>query len=56
MINKLKVKKVVTMDFQEPYSVGLSSAVDARTLKKAGVCVTRLSAPAPTRRPTIRRT
>jgi branched-chain amino acid transport system substrate-binding protein len=44
MINKLHVKKVVTMDFQEPYSVGLSNVVDA-TLKKAGVSVSHLSAP-----------
>ena len=32
------------MDFQEPYSVGLSSVVD-QVLKKAGVTVTHLSAP-----------
>jgi branched-chain amino acid transport system substrate-binding protein len=44
MINNLKVKKVVIMDFQEPYSLGLAAAVDA-TLKKAGVSTTRLSAP-----------
>jgi branched-chain amino acid transport system substrate-binding protein len=44
MISKLKVSNVVTMDFQEPYSVGLSSAVD-QVLKKAGVTVTHLSAP-----------
>jgi branched-chain amino acid transport system substrate-binding protein len=44
MINKLHVKKVVLMDFQEPYSTGLSDAVEG-VLKKAGVSVTRLSAP-----------
>jgi branched-chain amino acid transport system substrate-binding protein len=44
MISQLKVKKVVLLDFQEPYSVGLSDAVEA-TLKKAGVSTTRLSAP-----------
>ena len=44
MISKLKVKNVVTIDFQEPYSVGLSGAVD-QELKKAGVTVTHLSAP-----------
>ena len=44
MINKLQAKKVVIMDFQEPYSVGLADAVEA-TLKKAGVSTTRLSAP-----------
>jgi branched-chain amino acid transport system substrate-binding protein len=44
MINKLKVKKVVLLDFQEPYSVGLSDAVEA-TLKKAGISTSRLSAP-----------
>jgi branched-chain amino acid transport system substrate-binding protein len=44
MIKALKVKKVVLLDFQEPYSVGLSDAVEA-TLKKAGVSTSRLSAP-----------
>ncbi len=44
MINTLHVKKVVLLDFQEPYSVGLADAVEA-TLKKAGVSTTRLSAP-----------
>jgi branched-chain amino acid transport system substrate-binding protein len=44
MINNLKAKNVVTMDFQEPYSVGLSGAADG-VLKKAGVTVTHLSAP-----------
>jgi branched-chain amino acid transport system substrate-binding protein len=44
MIKNLHVKKVVIMDFQEPYSTGLAAAVDA-TLKKAGVTTIRLSAP-----------
>jgi branched-chain amino acid transport system substrate-binding protein len=44
MIKTLKVKKVVIMDFQEPYSLGLAAAVD-KTLKKAGVSTIRLSAP-----------
>ncbi len=44
MIKTLKVKKVVIMDFQEPYSTGLASAVDT-TLKAAGVTTIRLSAP-----------
>src|SRR5712692_10979264 len=44
MINNLKVKKVVILDFQEPYSVGLANAVET-TLKAAGVATTRLSAP-----------
>ena len=44
MIKSLHVKKVVIMDFQEPYSLGLASAVDA-VLQKAGVSTTRLSAP-----------
>jgi branched-chain amino acid transport system substrate-binding protein len=44
MINTLHVKKVVLLDFQEPYSVGLSDAVEG-VLKKAGVSTTRLSAP-----------
>jgi branched-chain amino acid transport system substrate-binding protein len=43
MMKTLKVKKVVVMDFQEPYSVGLADAVEA-TLKKGGVSVTRMSA------------
>ena len=29
MVDKLKVKKVVSMDFQEPYSVGLSGQIDS---------------------------
>jgi branched-chain amino acid transport system substrate-binding protein len=44
MINNLKVKKVVILDFQEPYSVGLADAVET-TLKGAGVTTIRLSAP-----------
>ncbi len=44
MIDQLKVKKVVILDFQEPYSVGLADAVEA-TLKKKGVSTVRLSAP-----------
>ncbi len=44
MINVLKAKNVVTIDFQEPYSVGLSGVAD-EVLKKAGVNVTHLSAP-----------
>ena len=43
MVKTVKVKKVVVMDFQEPYSVGLADAVEA-SLKKAGVSVSRLSA------------
>jgi len=43
MIKNLKVKKVVIMDFQEPYSTGLADAVE-EVLKKAGVSTTRLSA------------
>jgi branched-chain amino acid transport system substrate-binding protein len=44
MINSLHVKKVVIMDFQEPYSTGLADAVEA-TLKAAGVTTIRMSAP-----------
>jgi branched-chain amino acid transport system substrate-binding protein len=44
MVKNLKVKKVVILDFQEPYSVGLADAVEG-TLKKAGVSTSRLSAP-----------
>jgi branched-chain amino acid transport system substrate-binding protein len=44
MVKTLKVKKVVIMDFQEPYSLGLASAVET-TLKAAGVSTIRLSAP-----------
>jgi branched-chain amino acid transport system substrate-binding protein len=44
MVKSLHVKKVVIMDFQEPYSLGLASAVDS-VLKAAGVTTTRVSAP-----------
>jgi len=44
MVNTLKVKKVVLLDFQEPYSVGLADAVET-VLKAKGVSTTRLSAP-----------
>ncbi len=44
MANDLHAKKVVIMDFQEPYSTGLASAVD-HTLNKNGVTTIRLSAP-----------
>jgi branched-chain amino acid transport system substrate-binding protein len=44
MIDKLHVKKVFLMDFQEPYSVGLADAVQA-VLQKAGVTTIRKSAP-----------
>ncbi len=44
MIDKLKVKKVVLIDFQEPYSVGLADVAE-KTLKAAGVSTVRLSAP-----------
>jgi branched-chain amino acid transport system substrate-binding protein len=44
MINTIKAKQVVIIDFQEPYSVGLADVAE-QTLKKAGVSVTRLSAP-----------
>lgn len=42
MIEKLKVKKVVVVDSQEPYSVGLADAVQS-TLKAKGVTVQRES-------------
>ncbi|MGL6280488.1 MAG: branched-chain amino acid ABC transporter substrate-binding protein [Gaiella sp.] len=42
MVDKLKVKKVVVVDSQEPYSVGLANAVEA-TLKGKGVTVQRES-------------
>ena len=44
MANRLNAKKVVVMDFQEPYSLGLADAVE-RTLKAKGVTTIRLSAP-----------
>src|SRR3954451_19990268 len=43
MIKTLKVSKVVIMDFQEPYSVGLADAVE-KTLKAGRVSTSRLSA------------
>ncbi len=44
MIKTLKVKNVASFDFQEPYSLGLSSAVET-VLKAAGVTVTHQSIP-----------
>ncbi len=44
MVKNLKVKKVVILDFQEPYSLGLAAGVD-NALSKAGVSTTRLSVP-----------
>jgi branched-chain amino acid transport system substrate-binding protein len=44
MIKTLKVKNVVVIDFQEPYSVGLGGAVET-ALKAAGVTVTHQSIP-----------
>ena len=43
MVDKLKAKKVVIVDFQEPYSVGLADAAEA-VLKAKGVSVSRQSA------------
>ena len=42
MIDKLKVKKVVVIDFQEPYSLGFSAQVEAY-LKAKGVATSHLS-------------
>jgi len=42
MVNQLKAKKVVVVDSQEPYSVGLGDAIE-RTLKAKGVSVQRES-------------
>ncbi|MSO95629.1 MAG: hypothetical protein EXQ81_07530 [Thermoleophilia bacterium] len=42
MVDKLGAKKVVVIDFQEPYSAGLADAAEA-VLKKRGVSTTRLS-------------
>jgi len=42
MVDKLKVKKVVVLDFQEPYSQGLAGQVETY-LKSKGVDVTHLS-------------
>jgi branched-chain amino acid transport system substrate-binding protein len=44
MVNTLHVKKVVLMDFQEPYSLGLADAAQ-NVLKAKGVDTIRLSAP-----------
>jgi len=44
MITQLHVKKVVLLDFQEPYSLGLADAAQA-VLKAKGVDTIRLSAP-----------
>ena len=44
MMSNLKVKKVVILDFQEPYSVGLADAVE-KTLKAGGVSTSRQSVP-----------
>ena len=44
MADKLKAKKVVLVDFQEPYSLGLVDAAEL-VLKKKGVSTTRLSVP-----------
>ena len=53
MIDKLNVKKVVLIDFQEPYSVGLADAAEA-VLKAKNVATVRLST-SRARRPTSRR-
>ena len=42
MVDKLNVKKVVLIDFQEPYSVGLADAAEA-VLKASNVATVRLS-------------
>ena len=42
MADKLNAKKVVLLDFQEPYSVGLADSTEAQ-LKKKGVTTVRLS-------------
>jgi branched-chain amino acid transport system substrate-binding protein len=44
MIDKLKVKKVVILDFQEPYSLGFADQVEGY-LKAKGVSTSRLSVP-----------
>jgi branched-chain amino acid transport system substrate-binding protein len=44
MVDKLKVKKVVLLDFQEPYSLGLADAAE-NVLKKKGVSTSRISVP-----------
>jgi branched-chain amino acid transport system substrate-binding protein len=43
MVDKLKANRVVIMDFQEPYSVGLADAVE-RTLRASNVTTSRMSA------------
>ena len=42
MVDKLSAKKVVLIDFQEPYSVGLADAAEA-VLKRKGVTTIRQS-------------
>jgi branched-chain amino acid transport system substrate-binding protein len=42
MVNELKAKKVVVIDFQEPYSVGLADAAE-NVLKRKNVTTIRLS-------------
>jgi len=42
MVDKLKVKKVVVVDSQEPYSVGLANSIE-RTLKAKGITTQRES-------------
>ena len=42
MVDKLNAKKVVLIDFQEPYSVGLADAAEA-VLKRKGVTTIRQS-------------
>ncbi len=44
MVDKLKVSRVVLLDFQEPYSLGLADAAEA-VLKRKGVTTSRLSVP-----------
>jgi branched-chain amino acid transport system substrate-binding protein len=44
MVDKLKAKKVVLFDFQEPYSVGLADAAEV-VLKARGVSTSRQSVP-----------
>jgi branched-chain amino acid transport system substrate-binding protein len=44
MINNLRVTRVVILDFQEPYSLGLADSVEA-TLKRGNVTTSRLSVP-----------
>ncbi|HEY7733021.1 MAG TPA: branched-chain amino acid ABC transporter substrate-binding protein [Gaiellaceae bacterium] len=44
MIEKLNAKKVVIIDFQEPYSTGLAESAES-VLKKGNVATTRMSVP-----------